>query len=61
MTLTAEQRYRQAEIKTRMQAMRAYRLWQKGADMDLTNSERENLIAEIERAYQAGFQDGRRA
>lgn len=61
MTLTAEQRYRQAEIKTRLEHERAIRAFMRG-DIDIIDvCERANLIAEIERAYQAGLQDGRRA
>lgn len=61
MTLTAEQRYRQAEIKTRMQVARSVRLFLEGrADtVSVVWRERANLIAEIERAYQAGIEDGR--
>ena len=50
MKLTAEQRYRQAKVKTRMQDERACRAFMAGEGDSLDMSgERENLIAEMER------------
>lgn len=62
MILTAEQRYRQALAKTRLRDERACRAFMAGevAILDLSG-ERENIIAELERAYRAGLEDGRRA
>lgn len=59
MNLTAEQRYRQAVRKAHIRGQRNLRLMMEGkADFCPCSDPRADIIAEIDRAYQAGFADG---